>query len=47
MNYVNFMVQIQMQSLDYKKGKKKIVNGLFGLNDLNENANNHLCSLNM
>ena len=40
MNYVNFMVQIQMQSLDYKKGQK-IVNGLFGLNDLNENANNH------
>ena len=24
-----------------KKRPKKIVNGLFGINDLNENANNH------
>ena len=47
MNYVNSMVQIQMQSLDYKKRLKKFVNGLFGLNDLNENANNHFCSLNI
>ena len=30
-----------------QKRSKKIVNGLFGLNDLNENANNHLCSLNI
>ena len=30
-----------------KMSKKKIVNGLFGINDLNENANNHFCSLNM
>ena len=30
-----------------KMSKKKIVNGLFGINDLNENANNHFCSLNI
>ena len=30
-----------------KKRSKKIVNGLFGINDLNENANNHFCSLNI
>ena len=29
------------------KKKKKIVNGLFGINDLNEDVNNHLCSLNI
>ena len=27
--------------------KKKIVNGLFGIIDLNENANSHFCSLNI
>ena len=27
------------------KRSKKIVNGLFGINDLSENANNHFCSL--
>ena len=51
MNCVNSMVQIQIQSVDYTKGqkkkKKKIVNGLFGINDLNEDVNNHLCSLNI
>ena len=26
---------------------KKIVNGLFGINNLNENVNNNLCSLNI
>ena len=30
-----------------KKRPKKIVNGLFGINDLNENANNHFYSLNI
>ena len=30
-----------------KKRSKKIVNGLFGINDLNENANNHFYSLNI
>ena len=30
-----------------KKQKKKIVNRLFGINDLNENPNNHFRSLNM
>ena len=30
-----------------KKKKKKIVNRLFGINDLNENPNNHFRSLNM
>ena len=30
-----------------KRSKKKIVNRLFGINDLNENANNHFCSLNI
>ena len=29
------------------KKKKKIMNRLFGINDLNENANNHFCSLNI
>ena len=29
------------------KRSKKIVNGLFGINDLNEDVNNHLCSLNI
>ena len=33
--------------LKKKAKKKKIVNGLFGINDLNENANNHFCSLNI
>ena len=41
------MVQIQIQSVDYTKGQKKIVNGLFGINDLNEDVNNHLFSLNI
>ena len=27
--------------------KKTIVNGLFGIIDLNENANSHFCSLNI
>ena len=30
-----------------KRSNKKNVNGLFGINDLNENANNHFCSLNI
>ena len=29
------------------KRSKKIVNGLFGINDLNEDVNNDLCSLNI
>ena len=29
-----------------KKKAKKIVNGFFGINDLNENANKHFYSLN-
>ena len=29
------------------KKKKTIVNGLFGIIDLNENANSHFCSLNI
>ena len=38
MNYVNSIVQIE--SVDYTKGKKKIVNGLFDIDDL-------LCFLNI
>ena len=30
-----------------KQKVKKIVNGLFGINNLNENVNNNLCSLNI
>ena len=30
-----------------KKRSKKIVNGLFGINGLNENANKHFYSLNI
>ena len=30
-----------------KKKKKTILNGLFGIIDLNENANSHFCSLNI
>ena len=45
-NYIHSMVQIQKQIVDYTKGQKN-VNGLFGINDLNENANNHFCSLNI
>ena len=42
------MVQIQYGlNKAQKKKKKKIVNGLFGINDLNENANNHFFSLNI
>ena len=43
------MVQIQMQSMDETKRqkKKKIMNGPFHINDLNENANNYFCSLNI
>ena len=29
------------------KKKQTIVNGLFGIIDLNENANSHFCSLNI
>ena len=29
------------------KRSKKIVNGLFGINDLNEDVNNDFCSLNI
>ena len=33
--------------LNKSSKKKKVVNGLFGINDLNENANNRFCSLNI
>ena len=35
------------QKVKKKNKKKKIVNRLFGINDLNENPNNHFRSLNM